>query len=612
MPTQRILVWNTLRHLRPIQWQYRLKNQLQAAYYRGFPDRVRASLNRRVPEQPRTRSQTAPVKWFRRTHDGRHGMFTIDDLLEKKFRFLNCEKAFKGPITWKNPEFTYLWDFNLHYFEYLPPLVEMLNSDVRRHAQTEAMVAELLDGWIEENQCPGQPAWHPYTTSLRIVNWIKAFSTQDKLTTPLRLSSLYAQALFLERNIEGHLMVNHIWENARALIFAGIFFEGTDAARWLEKGSRILKRELVEELLPHGGHFERSPMYHTLLTEGLLDAYAYLTANGLDTGWLTMPLRKMCEWMFSIRCPDGWFPLFNDAVFGISASADDVLSDAERIIGFRGLSNLVSARDCDGCHILDGGVFFCAVDGAPIGPDYNPGHAHADNLTFEAYYKGERLVVDSGIYHYDADDVRRWYRSSVSHNTVVINDVDQSEVWGGFRVGRRSHPLYSASWESGGLLIFHGIYKNCVAIAQNIVHERIIVVDPSEFVLVWDTITARQGVRAQSYCQFAPDWSVNEENSRLYLNLHHKNGSGLFCVRVGDGVAQDRLQGYYAPEFGLCRPVERVRFSARGNGRVEMGYMMTVVPPAELGDISAHRNGNVLTFFLKGSMHGVRLRELIS
>lgn len=611
LPSHPVLLWNTLKYLRLIQWVYRLKNQFQTIYHAGFSGRLRAGLNRRTPQQPMRRPQSIAVKWFHKTYDGQYGMFTVKDVLEKRFRFLNCEKKFNGPIRWKNPEFTYLWDFNLHYFEYLPPLFETSGAATERQKNVTT-ATDLLDDWIENNPCSSQPGWHPYTTSLRVVNWIKSFLIQNSLETNLRLRSLYMQVLFLERNIEGHLMVNHVWENARALIFAGVFFTGDDASRWYNKGIKILKRELSEELLSNGGHFERSPMYHALLTEGLLDLYAYLSANNINTEWLDAPLQGMCQWLNAIRCPDGWFPLFNDAAVGISASADEILINAERILGYHHAPELAPVRDCDGFHVLDGKAFFCIADGAPIGPDYNPGHAHADNLTFEAYYKNERLVVDPGTFHYEADPLRRWYRSSLSHNTVVINDMDQSEVWGGFRVARRSNPYYSVSWKNEELLIFHGIYKNCLDIALNISHERLLIVRPAEFILVWDTITAHDGIKAHSYCQFGPDWKINMCGSQNYFNLHHCNGNDLFCLNICQGVKLDHFQANYAPEFGHSQAVERVRFSTVANKRAEFGYMITVNPPDKLDNFSVHKTENIFTFSLKGSTFELKLKESLS
>ena len=75
----------------------------------------------------------------------------------------------------------------------------------------------------------------------------------------------------LEKRIESHLLGNHLFANAKALVFAGTYFSGAEADRWLNRGISILEREIPEQILLDGGHFELSTMYHALIFEDLLD-----------------------------------------------------------------------------------------------------------------------------------------------------------------------------------------------------------------------------------------------------------------------------------------------------------------------------------------------------
>ena len=77
---------------------------------------------------------------------------------------------------------------------------------------------------------------------------------------------------------------------------------------------------------------------------------------------------------------------------------------------------------------------------APIGPDYQPGHAHGDLLSFELSFAGRRVVTDSGVHGYDGDPLRAWCRSTHAHNTVEIDGQSQCEFWSVFRVARRARP----------------------------------------------------------------------------------------------------------------------------------------------------------------------------
>src|SRR5690606_37317091 len=92
--------------------------------------------------------------------------------------------------------------------------------------------------------------------------------------------SLAVQVRWLRRCLEIHLLGNHLIANAKALVFAGLYFSGPEAHRWLATGLRILEREIAEQILPDGGQFERSTMYHALAYEDMLDLVNATTAFG--------------------------------------------------------------------------------------------------------------------------------------------------------------------------------------------------------------------------------------------------------------------------------------------------------------------------------------------
>lgn len=83
----------------------------------------------------------------------------------------------------------------------------------------------------------------------------------------------------------------------------------------------------------------------------------------------------------------------------------------------------------------------CCIDIGAIAPDYIPGHSHSDTLSFVLYDRGQPVIVDPGTSTYEADERRQIERSTASHNTVMIDGVEQSEVWGAFRVGDRAKPI---------------------------------------------------------------------------------------------------------------------------------------------------------------------------
>ena len=57
------------------------------------------------------------------------------------------------------------------------------------------------------------------------------------------------QIRYLSKNLEWHILGNHLLTNAKSLIFAGLFFEGNEARKWLKTGIKILEDQLDEQVL---------------------------------------------------------------------------------------------------------------------------------------------------------------------------------------------------------------------------------------------------------------------------------------------------------------------------------------------------------------------------
>lgn len=358
------------------------------------------------------------------------------------FRFLNIEHALEQSTDWNHADWPRLWLYNLHYFDDLVADGAVVRNTWHR---------ELIGHWIADNPPAAGTGWEPYPTSLRIVNWIKwtlAGNTMD----PEALHSLAIQARWLRKRLEIHLLGNHLWANAKALVFTGAFFDGDEAARWLHRGMALVQRELAEQILPDGGHFERSPMYHTIVLEDLLDLLqlAARFPQQFDTAvvesWRATATR-MLRWLRVMSHPDGGIALFNDAALGIAPDCAALSAYALQL----GVSvddaplQAIEALSDSGYVRLQSGDAMLIADVGEIGPDYLPGHAHADTLSFELSLAGERVLVNGGTSTYEANAERLRQRGTAAHNTVVVDGKDSSEVWSAFRVGRRAHPI-NVTW----------------------------------------------------------------------------------------------------------------------------------------------------------------------
>lgn len=354
--------------------------------------------------------------------------------------FLN-QPGHLDELTWDGPQREKLWRYNQHYFDDL----NAADAPARKAWHTA-----LVEDWIAHNP-PGQGnGWEPYPLSLRVVNWIKWALNGAALSTAAE-HSLAMQVRWLTGRLENHLLGNHLFANAKALVMAGLFFEGAQADAWLAKGLRILKREIPEQLLPDGGHFERSTMYHALALEDMLDlvnathcfARRLTPAQQQQVSDWPLRARAMYTWLQTMCHPDGEISFFNDAAFDIAPSVTELNDYARRV-----LVDVCSPAPLPLVHLKNSGYVRLAhgpavalMDVAPVGPDYLPGHAHADTLSFELSVSQCRVLVNSGTSCYGTGPERLRQRGTAAHNTVVINGEDSSEVWGGFRVARRAYPV---------------------------------------------------------------------------------------------------------------------------------------------------------------------------
>ncbi|WP_280154570.1 alginate lyase family protein [Piscinibacter sp. XHJ-5] len=421
MSSRALRWWHTLRHLRPVQVYGRIWFRLH-----------RPAVDMRPAPAPRAaaRSMAALV------------MKPPSLLRPWVFRFLNEERDLDTMAGWDDASVAKLWRYNLHYFDDLVAAGAENRRDWHR---------DWLLRWVRENPPASGSGWEPYPCSLRIVNWIRWAAAGNTMPAQC-LQSLATQVRWLGSRLEHHLLGNHLWANAKALVFAGVFFEGPEPDRWRAAGLRLLQRELREQVLPDGGHFERSPMYHAVILADLLELLALdqalpgvLPPSAVSAWREALP--RMLRWLRVLTHPDGDIALFNDAAFGIAPRGAD-LQAAAQSLGLMPDDGIEASPAIDlpdsGYVRLQCGPAVLLADVGLVGPDYIPGHAHADTLSFELSLHGQRLLVDTGTSRYDVSPERLRQRGTAAHNTLQIDGADSSEVWSSFRVARRARPFGKA------------------------------------------------------------------------------------------------------------------------------------------------------------------------
>ena len=382
------LLFHTVQHLRPKQVFYQL-------WYRFYKPSYQVA---EAPVFQMPKLQTDPIPRFR-SLDG------------EVFTFLNLSHEFTG---WNFTENGMLWAYNQNYFDFI---------------NQEGLTLEDGCKWIDrfiEGLPSNKVGPDPYPIALRSINWIKFFCRYPESATKPRIDSLYSQVKLLEKKLEYHLLANHLLEDAYALYFAAAFFQDSPLQK---KATKLLLAQLKEQTLSDGAHYEQSPMYHCILLDRLLDCI-----NIAPTDELKAFAKQQIGWLKSICYKDGTYPLFNDAANGIAPIPMDIVDYAKRL----GVESEAVMLCESGYRKMTNGTMEAFVDVGNITATYQPGHTHADTFNYELRINGKPFIVDTGISTYNKTERRQFERGTEAHNTVTDYGQNSSEVWGGFRVGKRA------------------------------------------------------------------------------------------------------------------------------------------------------------------------------
>lgn len=392
----------TIRYIKPVQTIYQLKSRIVKV----------KSLNQYKSHGELNPNPLSLIPDLRKS-----GAARADGL----FNFLNLPHVFPGSIDWNYSAHGKLWNYNLQYLDYIFQEDIPLNT---RISWITSIYSCLNSGELKPE---------PYPASLRAMNLIRLFSTNPSLITdyPEIQSDLYAELSYLHEHYEYHLMGNHLLENAFCMLMGGYYFQKTD---WKMRAEDVLLKQLDEQILSDGAHFELSPMYHQIMLFRVMEAISFLNVNNALYGFLRVKAEKMLGWLTQMSFSNGDIPHFNDSTDGITLRVDQL----QKLAYLLNLENSTNKLSDSGYRKITEGNIEMIADVHGISPTYQPGHAHADHLSFVLYSNGKPFIVDSGTSTYTISERRNWERSSFAHNTVTVNAMNQSEVWSGFRVGRRA------------------------------------------------------------------------------------------------------------------------------------------------------------------------------
>ncbi len=415
----------------------------------------------------------------------------------------NTPMGFSGSIDYRDYRVTgdckIVWEPNRHH--QLVVLARAFRASGRQ-GYGEAVVSQL-DSWI--SQCPfgkGMNWRSPLEQAIRMINWVWAIDLirgdilLDESFRERLLHTVYLHLWEITRKYsKGSSANNHSIGEAAGVFIATCYFpQMKDAEGWRDESRKILEREIRAQTYPDGGGREQAFGYHLFILQFFLYSGIAARRSGNDFSkgyWET--LERMMAFVSGLS-EGGPPPYYGDSDDGYVLdlgdgvpSATDLLaigalmfdrSDFKVVAGnfpetarwllgetartsYEGLNAYPAvpvhsrAFPDSGLYLLQGGTLSATDDRISVIFDCGElgfrsiaAHGHADALSFTLRAFGREVFVDPGTYDYFTfPEWRNYFRGTSAHNTISVDDADQSVMAGPFMWGARASARCT-EWET--------------------------------------------------------------------------------------------------------------------------------------------------------------------
>jgi hypothetical protein len=169
-------------------------------------------------------------------------------------------------------------------------------------------------------------------------------------------------------------------------------------------------------------------------------------------------------------------------------------------------------------------------------------HKQSDDLSFDLYERGHRVVSDTGRYHSDADRFKEFDQSNKAHSTLVVDGEpfpqDGERTYGsGIRDSGQGDGWY-AIWA-----------KNPLVGAQDVRHRRLLLYRPAEALVVFDELRSDRRHSYKRYFHLGPDIDIAEQPDVIGMQA-----SGFLGSLRADGTSRTTVRGRNDPLLGWTFP----------------------------------------------------------
>lgn len=435
-------------------------------------------------------------------------------------------------------------------------------------------VVDEINWWVDDNPFMYSVNWKcAMDVAFRAVNWMYALNMvagykgfDDTFASKVS-KSFWLHGFFIRNNLEKQIPYsnNHYASDIVGLLYIGSLFIGSAKGKcWFNYARKEYQKEVLNQVLPSGVHYERSVSYHRLMTELISYPSYMLQRIGVQIpDAIQERIQRMYEYVSTYTKPNGLAPLVadnDDGRFVPFVKRDyrqhnylnDIHSVENRIAAvgckpysFDSLSETHFYPDAGVAVIRKGDNYLYVNHGGyskrPKDSDMIIGtHTHNDLLSFELCMNRKDVLIDAGTYLYTSSKSSRdEFRSTAKHNTIVVDGEEQNGLYGTFQLKRNVRKNNLFVLNDG---IYEGEYTTLVGKMQ---HKRSFDFKGDELIIK-DTIKKDgEGHEACMFFHFAEGVSAVIKDNGFTTNDN-------VCIRFD--IVPDKLELYndkISPSFGM-------------------------------------------------------------
>lgn len=510
---------------------------------------------------------------------------------------MQCPKVPLGKTNYRHPDevgnIMYTWWLNRH--QHLMP-VACAYYATGKETYAEEICAQI-NSWCSESPYPYGPGWMTaIEAGVRLLTWAWLYRFLMARGRPAACTDEFMKRWFI--TIRQHMRFidtrwaryssanNHTFAEAAGIHAAASTWPGLcDEESMLSRAQDYLTKECVHQISHDGVHQELALSYHAFVLE-LLVSVSALDEHIEDICGREMQL--MAEMLYAVIHKTEEPPCFGDSDDAVATGilprnaayyscvsgavhAREVASLSQEktvtspLFWYCGHNKPAHPEAADGDY-ADGGivVWNTKLNTHDVKALYNVGglglpplaaHGHADALSLTLHIDGEPVLIDPGTYAYHTEpEWRDYFRSTRAHNTLRINDAEQSSMNGPFlwaHTYRTSVRHAVATPDQLDVVARHNGYVS----RFGVIHRRALSWHPGlQKLIIQDELIGNGDYSIELFFHVHPKRTVTQrtgntvriEGTGYYVDITF---SDHLTLQVANGE-DNPIIGWYSPRFG--------------------------------------------------------------